>query len=46
MRSHDPETLADVFGTVPAPVLDLGLSIRKPVEYTLGGVREWLEARS
>ena len=36
VRSHDPETLVELFGTVPAPVIDLGLSIRKPVEYALG----------
>lgn len=36
VRSHDAETLADVFGTVPAPVLDAGLSIRKPAEYAVG----------
>lgn len=36
VRSHDAGTLADVFGTVPAPVLDAGLSIRKPVEYAVG----------
>jgi polyhydroxyalkanoate synthase len=39
VRSHDPETLVELFGTVPAPILDLGLSIRKPVEYTLGAPR-------
>jgi polyhydroxyalkanoate synthase subunit PhaC len=36
VRSHDAETLADAFGAVPAPVLDAGLSIRKPVEYAVG----------
>ncbi len=39
VRSHDPETLVELFGIVPAPMLDLGLSIRKPVEYTLGAPR-------
>lgn len=36
VRSHDAGTLADVFGAVPAPVLDIGLSIRKPAEYAVG----------
>lgn len=35
IEAHDPETLVDVFGNVPAPVLDMGFVARKPIEYTL-----------
>lgn len=38
----DPERIVDVFGTVPAELLDLGFALRKPVEYSLGRpVRFW-----
>ncbi|WP_254546532.1 alpha/beta fold hydrolase [Halomarina pelagica] len=32
---HDPERLVDVFGNVPAPLLDAAFSLRKPVEYAV-----------
>lgn len=34
-EEHDSERVEDVFGTVPAPFLDLALSARKPVEYAV-----------
>lgn len=34
-EEHDPERVEDAFGTVPAPFLDLGLAMRKPVEYAV-----------
>lgn len=33
---HDPQRLVDTFGTIPAELLDLGFSLRKPIEYTVG----------
>lgn len=35
-ESYDPQRLVDAFGNVPAELLDLGFSLRKPVEYTVG----------
>lgn len=35
IESHDPEKLVDLFGNVPAPVLDMGFVARKPIEYAV-----------
>lgn len=35
IEAHDPETLVDVFGNVPAPMLDMGFVARKPIEYAV-----------
>ncbi|MDQ2051890.1 poly(R)-hydroxyalkanoic acid synthase [Natronolimnohabitans sp. A-GB9] len=40
--AHDPEQVADAFGAVPTPLLEVGLALRKPVEYTvMNPLRLW-----
>ncbi|WP_436343822.1 alpha/beta fold hydrolase [Natronorubrum sp. FCH18a] len=33
--NHDPQQVADAFDTVPTPLLEVALALRKPVEYTV-----------
>ena len=35
IEAHDPDDLVQLFGNIPAPVLDMGFVARKPIEYAV-----------